>query len=47
VVIKGAAHGTFFDSPCSAAVITSFLDRPNVPDTGCGADTKPQPFAIE
>jgi pimeloyl-ACP methyl ester carboxylesterase len=47
VVINGAAHGTFFDDPCSGEVITSFIDHPNVPDTSCAPQTRPPPFVVE
>ncbi len=40
ITIPGAAHGTFFESKCSASAITSFFNHPNVPDTSCVQDAE-------
>ena len=47
VIIPGAAHGTFFESPCAAGLITSFFDAPAALDTSCVAETKPAEFNVE
>ncbi len=46
VIIRGAAHGTFFASPCAAGLITSFFDDPAALDTTCVADVKPPKFSV-
>ncbi|MET9211201.1 MULTISPECIES: alpha/beta fold hydrolase [unclassified Nocardia] len=45
VVVPGAAHGLYAD-PCGAAVIASFFDNPEHPDTRCVEETEPPPFDI-
>ncbi|AJF63730.1 alpha/beta fold hydrolase [Streptomyces vietnamensis] len=46
VRIPGIGHWVVPQSPCAASVLSSFLDRPTAPDTGCVAGLAPQPFTI-
>ncbi|MFD5818233.1 alpha/beta fold hydrolase [Streptomyces sp. NPDC127038] len=46
VLIPGIGHWVVPQSPCAASVLTSFLTRPNAPDTGCVAGLAPKPFTI-
>ncbi|MEU4172257.1 alpha/beta fold hydrolase [Streptomyces sp. NPDC026665] len=46
VLIPGIGHWVVPQSPCAASVLTSFLTRPNAPDTGCVAGLTPKPFTI-
>ncbi|EUA01432.1 putative hydrolase domain protein [Mycobacterium kansasii 824] len=39
------AHGIYADR-CGAAVIASFFDNPQQPDTSCINSTAPPPYAI-
>jgi pimeloyl-ACP methyl ester carboxylesterase len=45
VTVPGVAHGIYVD-PCGAAVVNSFFDNPQQPDTGCVNTTLPPPYAI-
>lgn len=45
VTVPGVAHGIYADR-CGAAVIASFFNTPQQPDTGCVNTTLPPPFAI-
>ncbi|OBK13858.1 alpha/beta fold hydrolase [Mycobacterium asiaticum] len=45
VTVPGAAHGIYAD-PCGAAVIASFFNDPQRPDTSCVGRTLPPTFAV-
>lgn len=45
VTVPGVAHGIYADR-CGAAVIASFFDNPQRPDTGCINSTQPATYAI-
>ncbi|WP_236969065.1 alpha/beta fold hydrolase [Mycobacterium kansasii] len=45
VTVPGVAHGIYADR-CGAAVIASFFDNPQQPDTSCINSTAPPPYAI-
>ncbi|WP_043174496.1 alpha/beta fold hydrolase [Streptomyces sp. NRRL B-24484] len=46
VLIPGIGHWVVPQSPCAAAVLTSFLVHPTAPDTACVAGLAPRPFTI-
>ncbi|MDT5139913.1 MAG: hypothetical protein QOD58_4175 [Mycobacterium sp.] len=46
VTVPGVAHGIYADR-CGAAVIASFFNTPQQPDTSCINSTQPPPFAID
>lgn len=46
VTVPGVAHGIFADR-CGAAVIASFFDNPQQPDTACIKTTLPPAYAID
>lgn len=45
VTVPGVAHGIYVD-PCGAAVVNSFFNNPQRPDTSCVNSTQPPPYAI-
>ncbi len=45
VTVPGVAHGIYADR-CGAAVIASFFNTPEQPDTSCINSTLPPPFAV-
>jgi pimeloyl-ACP methyl ester carboxylesterase len=46
VKFPGISHGPFVN-PCGAAVITSFWNTPNTPDTGCVSQLTIRPFELD
>jgi pimeloyl-ACP methyl ester carboxylesterase len=45
VTVPGVAHGIYID-PCGTAVVNSFFDNPQQPDTSCVKTTLPPAYAI-
>ncbi|MGO9510752.1 MAG: alpha/beta fold hydrolase [Mycobacterium sp.] len=45
VTVPGVAHGIYVD-PCGAAVINSFFNNPQRPDTGCVNTTAPPAYSV-
>ncbi len=45
VTVPGVAHGIYVD-PCGGAVINSFFNNPQQPDTSCVNTTQPPPYAV-
>ena len=45
VTVPGIAHGIYVD-PCGGAVVNSFINNPQQPDTGCVNTTQPPPYAV-
>jgi pimeloyl-ACP methyl ester carboxylesterase len=45
VTVPGVAHGIYVD-PCGAAIVASFFNNPQQPDTSCVNTTQPPLYAI-
>ncbi|WP_239655083.1 alpha/beta hydrolase [Mycobacterium riyadhense] len=45
VTVPGVAHGIYTDR-CGAAIIASFFNAPQQPDTSCIGSTQPPPYAV-